>query len=586
MTEKLSRPKVAISLTVFALAIGGMFVWYSGELPTGSFPAVNLTAEQRNLLALVTYVNAKGQEWSIPTGEYAFNVSSNPKLYPRFVSGDIDPLDVKVGDTQRMKVVVVDVAPPERVWAEIEHDAGKDTVALTLVGTKALAREELERRPYLVDESGKLILNDASQGFSVKSIVDRLVSRAEAEGEAEYAYEGSWVVHDTHTKTYRTTFTAESSVGKQEIFVMAWSDPECLFSSGGTLQVSCTVQPGSVEGFDTNTSNPVRTTIPIGTNITVLGNGKFVFNPGSQAGVDVSASGISIDISASGALIQRGYIFYKDEDGDNHTSDVAKFVFQNAGDGNGRYFDGGATESWYTRASRVIDENLSLNQNILTSNLDCLDTGSGAVNVYRNMSLGISGGVDADQDTYTAGVRGGTYCVGASATVNSRTYYAGTGSTPGVASTYPYASAVSTGDCNDADAAVQPDSYQTGQGWYADRSGKFWARTGMGGSLANDFNCSGSVEALFVPYSASYQGSGYPATVPRVQYQSICPDTSSLGQKGTYITISSGLTCGVGNTTGITANYSGSWYSYDPNAGCLKTAGSFVLYGSAMRVCR
>ena len=73
-------------------------MWYGGELPASSFPAVNLTAEQRNLLALVSYVNAKGQEWSIPTGEYAFNVSSKPNAYPSFISGDINPLDVKVGD--------------------------------------------------------------------------------------------------------------------------------------------------------------------------------------------------------------------------------------------------------------------------------------------------------------------------------------------------------------------------------------------------------------------------------------------------------------------------------------------------------
>ncbi|MEK7512716.1 MAG: hypothetical protein AAB601_00775, partial [Patescibacteria group bacterium] len=279
MKEPLSEWNVAVVLVLIALAVSGLFLWYGSELPRGSFPAVSLTNQQAPTPA--TYVNAKGEKWSVPAGEFVFNVSSNPKLYPRFLSGVIDPLDVKVGETQRMKVVVVDRAQPKSVVAEIEHDAGKDVVPLTLTGTKALAREELEQRPYLVDESGKLILNDASDQLSVKSVVETLVRRAEAEGEAEYTYEGEWVVHDTHTKTYRTTFIAEGSNGERATNVMAWSDPDCEFTPLGVLQNNCAAQAGSVEGFDGTgraVLNPGVQVVLVGG----VGGSRFVFNSGSS----------------------------------------------------------------------------------------------------------------------------------------------------------------------------------------------------------------------------------------------------------------------------------------------------------------
>ncbi len=352
MTEKLSKPKVAVSLTVFALAIGGMFVWYSGELPTGSFPAVNLTQEQRNLLALVTYVNARGEEWSIPTGDYAFTVSSNPKLYPRFLSGDIDPLDVKVGDTQRMKIVVVDVAPPKRVWAEIEHDAGQDTVELTLTDTKALAREEWEKKPYLVDESGRLILNDAPNSFSVQSIVEKLVSRAEAEGEAEYTYEGSWVVHDTHTKTYRTTFVAESQTGRRNQMVMAWSDP-CSFSPTGGLVTSCSYSSG-IDGFDGDMNIGGQT-------ITLSGSAVLSLSPGrSITGLNTAGTQITL----SGGTIENRQLCVTDVDGDGYTPSVGRVL-------------GGITAGECPAGTRTL-ASVAGGQTNITANLDCFDGNANA----------------------------------------------------------------------------------------------------------------------------------------------------------------------------------------------------------------
>lgn len=319
MMSSLSKPNVAISLTLFSLAISGLLLWYGGELPKSSFPAVNLTAEQRSLLAMVTYLNAKGEKWSIPQGEYAFTVSSNPKFYPRFLSGDIDPLDVQVGDTQRMKIVVVDVAQPKRVWAEIEHDAGKDTVQLTLTGTKALAREELERRPYLVDESGELILNDAL-GLSVKSIVEKLVNRAEAAGEQEYTYEGSWVVHDTHTKTYRTTFNAESMAGKYDNFVMAWSDPVCTFDSNGFLSAAgCALSGTMVEGFDGNTNISGATVI-------LSGSAVFAFSPGTTITIGTGRFGTEANLIQGGATIRKAQLYFSDADGDGYTANIEKNI--------------------------------------------------------------------------------------------------------------------------------------------------------------------------------------------------------------------------------------------------------------------
>jgi hypothetical protein len=49
------------------------------------------------------YVNARGQEWQLPTdGEYRFTASSGE--YPKFTGGVVSPLKVRVGDTQLMQV--------------------------------------------------------------------------------------------------------------------------------------------------------------------------------------------------------------------------------------------------------------------------------------------------------------------------------------------------------------------------------------------------------------------------------------------------------------------------------------------------
>ena len=339
-------------------------MWYGGELPASSFPAVNLTIlEQRNLLALVSYVNAKGQEWSIPTGEYAFNIPSKSTQYPRFLSGDIDPLDVKVGDTQRMKIVVVDVAQPKQVWAEIEHDAGKDRVELKLTATKAVARGELERHPYLVNESGKLILNDTSQ-FSVKSIIEKLVNRAEAGstsslqavGEAAYTYEGQWIVHDTHRETYRTTFVAESQVGKRDQFVMAWSDP-CNFLSDGTLFDDCSYSFGT-DGFDGNMNVNGKT-------VTLSGSAVLGFSPGRS--IDVSGVGSRILI-ADGTSIQRAQLCITDADGDGYAPSVSPVL-------------GGGTAGSCPGGTRTL-ASVAGGQTNITANLDCYDSGANASNVH------------------------------------------------------------------------------------------------------------------------------------------------------------------------------------------------------------
>jgi len=347
----LSKSNVAISLTLFSLAIAGLLMWYGGELPASSFPAVNLTAEQRNLLALVSYVNAKGQEWSIPTGEYAFNVSSKPNAYPSFISGDINPLDVKVGDTQRMKIVVVDVATPKRVWAEIEHDTGKDAVPLTLMGTKAVAHEDMEKRPYLVDESGKLILNDASNGVSVKSVVEKFIARADAAGEAAYEYEGSWVVHDTHTKTYRTTFTAESQAGGRSQFTMAWSDPVCAFNTFGQLSAAgCSLSGNMVEGFDGDMNISGATVI-------LSGSAIFAYSPGTTITIGTGRFGTAANPIQGGASIRNTQLYFSDADGDGYTADIEKNI------------TGG-----------IIARNVPGGQ--LNPTLDCYDSGTNASNVH------------------------------------------------------------------------------------------------------------------------------------------------------------------------------------------------------------
>lgn len=144
-----NKNRVLVGFLVIIVGLGGIWTFIKYR-STASSPVADL--------GLVSYINAQGQEWSIPKGEYSFSVSGADK-FPKFVTGFIDPLDVKVGDIQKMMIVVNGDVPIKRAWAEVETDTSTRTIELTLSATSTISMADILDKPYLVDEKGFLFFN-------------------------------------------------------------------------------------------------------------------------------------------------------------------------------------------------------------------------------------------------------------------------------------------------------------------------------------------------------------------------------------------------------------------------------------------
>jgi len=259
-------------------------------------------------VSMASYTNAQGQKWSIETGDYGFTVTS-AESYPKFVSGDIDPLKVSIGETQHMSIVLRDTVPFTQVWAEVETDNGTDTIPLTAVTSSVVSYDEIQNQKYLVDSSDKLVVNDGSKKSSdIANLIESLVEKVQAEQAVDYSYAGSWVVHDTRNITYHTTFYALDTLGRTRSIVLAWSDPSCT-ASGGLLQFACNLT--ATWGVDGS---------PLSLNrlqITMQSGGTLVYNSGQSLILPVGSSIVGLSVSTP---IVKANLYYPDYDGDGWAS--------------------------------------------------------------------------------------------------------------------------------------------------------------------------------------------------------------------------------------------------------------------------
>ena len=179
-----------------------------------------------------------------------YTVSSEADADPKFISIEINPLHVYVGDTQTFTVKVSSESGVESVTTSTELD----TV------THELALEKIDNTTF----------------------------------------EGSWVVYDTHVRDYRTEFTARSGSGSENSMTMAWSDPCAGVTQGvsSTLTNNCTVS--TVYGLDGG-----NLTLG-GFTLTINSGGTWGFNPGTTVTVDGTLS------KGTGGAIKKGYLFYQD----------------------------------------------------------------------------------------------------------------------------------------------------------------------------------------------------------------------------------------------------------------------------------
>ena len=305
---------VLIGLLVVIVGLGGIWTYIKYNSASKS-PVADL--------GLVTYVNAQGQDWSIPKGEYSFSVTS-AKKYPKFVTGFINPLDVKVGDIQKMLVAVNSDSPLKRVWAEVETDNTVKMVEMKLESSAPVSKQNPEDQPYLIDSKGVLTLNPHQKQEGANLAKELVQTTEAADGVNQYRYEGEWTVADTHTKTYHTRFVAEDSKGNLDSLTLAWSDPVCSFSPYGLLQNDCSVSAG-IEGFESQYATQADLN---GHNITLGPNTKFVFNGGSGNGIIIGSGGFNkgtTTLITSGATLEQGYLCIEDSDADGFPGNVTRY---------------------------------------------------------------------------------------------------------------------------------------------------------------------------------------------------------------------------------------------------------------------
>ncbi len=266
------------------------------------------------------YVNAKGEKWTLPTeGTYEFTASSG--AYPKILSGKIDPLKVKVGDTQTMTIRVASPVPMKSVAAFIETDTKTQEISLALVENKALSGDYFKSQPYLINDKDELIINKAGSSYAEKAM-KQLVASAEAQSLVEYTFEGNWIVNDTHTKTYHTKFVAEDEKGNEAQVTLLWSDPNCNFNPDGVLLGGGCAFDNGIEGFDGG-----NVTIPDGATVGVNGSGTFVWNgnvDNSNRSLFIETGGMILIQTGVTAQVKEGGLFFDvDSDGDTWPTDLA-----------------------------------------------------------------------------------------------------------------------------------------------------------------------------------------------------------------------------------------------------------------------
>ncbi|MEK7464390.1 MAG: hypothetical protein AAB617_01280, partial [Patescibacteria group bacterium] len=163
--------------------------------------------------------------------------------WPRFVSGEINPPDVHVGDIQRFKIVVESPSPIVSVVADIETDNGIKNLPLTNT-------------------------RNQENGGGV--------------------WIGEWKVYDTHDTFYHTTFVARDQAGNENSLTLAWSDVCGIpFSGNWPMTSACTISSADgVIGTVALQANAGNLTI----NSSFGTNGSITINSGTSIVVGATIS--------------------------------------------------------------------------------------------------------------------------------------------------------------------------------------------------------------------------------------------------------------------------------------------------------
>ena len=216
---------------------------------------------------------------SIPAGVQTYRIMSPGGRSPRIVEAVINPLDVKVGDRQEMRVMVQDARPVQSVRAEVSTDTGIKTFRLSRV------------------------------------------AGTDTDGE----WRAAWKVSDTHSKTYSTTFIAVNAASQTDSVTLSWTDP-CSPPAGGdwTLDGNCSFS--GANGVDNG--NVILNNVSY--TLTVEAGAAFAWNSGKE----ITLTAGTVAINTTGEMKQTN-LWMIDADADGYPATTVQYA-QDSAPVNGR----------------------------------------------------------------------------------------------------------------------------------------------------------------------------------------------------------------------------------------------------------
>jgi hypothetical protein len=248
---------------------------------------------------------------SVPFGKQTFQVYQNENVLPKIWEVKVDPSDVRVGDKQKLSIVVESPYEIKEVKAITRLDNSTKTIDLVYI--KEVSLNDLSKRKFFVFNNQLMEENNFVFKFLNKIFPTVLSSQS-----VKKLYEAEWNVSDTHDKIYYTTFYVKDALNNENSVTLAWSDA-CGIPNGGDWSIAsygnCTIS--SPDGVD-NGNVTIQT-------YTLTLNSTFVFNPGKSIIIN---SG-SIVLNASGQ-IQKAYLYLQDADNDNYIPQSSYTQFTNS----------------------------------------------------------------------------------------------------------------------------------------------------------------------------------------------------------------------------------------------------------------
>lgn len=248
--------------------------------------------------ALKKNIDLSRKRPDIPFGRQVFQVYQNENVLPKIWEAVIDPPDVRVGQKQKLSIVVESPYDIKEVKAITKLDKSTKTIYLKYI--KDVSENDLSKRHFSVFNNEFIPKNKLVELF------DNFLIRAFSGESSKKLYEVEWVVEDTHDEIYYTTFYVKDSKNNENSVTIAWSDP-CNIPNGGDWNLgsygNCTIS--SPDGVD-NGNVTIQT-------YTLTLNSTFVFNPGKT--ITISSGSIVV---GSGGQIQKAYIYLQDADNDNY----------------------------------------------------------------------------------------------------------------------------------------------------------------------------------------------------------------------------------------------------------------------------